>query len=87
LAEPGVEARVQIGEGFARTRRVHHAVLALRAIATSFVAYCLSVVAWVATALTLLPVAFERGPLGRRPVVRAEREEIAEPLPRKALRR
>jgi hypothetical protein len=74
-------------EGFARTRRIHHAVLALSALATSFVAYCQSVVAWVATALTLLPVALERGPLGRRPMAPAEREELVEPLPRKASRR
>jgi hypothetical protein len=66
---------------------MHHAVVALRALATSFVAYCQSVVAWVATALTLLPVALERGPLGRRPAAPPEREELAEPLPRQASRR
>ncbi len=66
---------------------MHHAVLALRALATSFVAYCHSVVAWVATALTLLPVALEHGPLGRRPEAPAEPEELVEPLPRKASRR
>ena len=63
-----------------------HVVLAFRAFATATVAYCVTVVAWIATTLTLLPIALRRGPIGRRPVARSPGDSVAEPSTPRALR-
>jgi hypothetical protein len=60
-------------------RHERHAVLAIRAFATAAVAYFLTVVAWIATTLTLLPLALRGSPIGRRPVARSPGDSVAEP--------
>ena len=67
-------------------RHERHVVLAMRAFATAVVAYVLTVFAWIATTLTLLPLALRGRPIGRRPVARSPDESVAEPSPRRALR-
>ena len=63
-----------------------HATLAIRAFASAAVAYCVTVVAWIATTLTLLPLAVGGGPIGRRPVARRRGEPAVEPPAPRALR-
>ncbi|HVI95221.1 MAG TPA: hypothetical protein VM753_14510 [Anaeromyxobacter sp.] len=63
-----------------------HVTLAIRAFATAAVAYCLTVVAWIATTLTLLPLALRGGPIGRRPAARPRGEPAVEPPAPRALR-
>ncbi len=79
------DVRAPSGRG-GRPQRERHVFLALRAFATAALAYALTVVAWIATTLTLLPLALRGRPIGRRPVARSPDEPAAEPAARRALR-
>jgi hypothetical protein len=75
-------------DGLARPPHELHAVLAARALVTSIVAFAVSLVAWLAATMTLLPLAWRRAPLGRRaPALPMPDQERVDVLPRKALRR
>ncbi len=79
------DVRAPRGRG-GRPQHERHVSLALRAFATAALAYALTVVAWIATTLTLLPLALRGRPIGRRPAARSPDEPIAEPTTPRALR-